>query len=375
MAFGLSNKRFSPIGVDFGADSVKLLQIVATDPPQLVAAGAMVLPESARRDTAARFTFLEDALKQLTRNATFKTRKVICSIPACQMLIHQLEIPRCEEDEVEQHVAQALRERLEVEPSRMVVRHYPVQQVMREGTMRQEVLCMAIPRETVMRYIETAQRARLDVIGMHAEPLTISKAFSHLYRRETDKARTTCFIDMGGATTKVVIAHGQTMVFAKAIHAAGDHLTRARARGEGVSFDEARTLRLRERSGETTPVPVAAEDDANGISTVTATHVILAPESETIECIIDELQLSVRHHQSLFPQRPIEKLVFLGGESHDVRICQRIAKALRIGAQLGDPLAHLVRINQSGATPGVDMRLPQPGWAVPLGLCLSEANL
>ena len=91
---------------------------------------------------------------------------------------------------------------------------------------------------------------------------------------------------------------------------------------------------------------------------------------EVFDCLLDELTLCVRYHQTLFPDRAVEKLVFLGGESRHVGLCQKIAQSLRIGAQLGDPLARLVRGNGDPG-PGVDLRQPQPGWAVPVGLCLT----
>jgi hypothetical protein len=96
--------------------------------------------------------------------------------------------------------------------------------------------------------------------------------------------------------------------------------------------------------------------------------------SETLDCLLDELQLCIRYHQGVFPSRPIEKLVFLGGESLHVSTCQRIARTLRIGAQLGDPLARLMRMNPDKGSAGLDLRRPQPGWAVPLGLCLSDVE-
>ena len=71
------------------------------------------------------------------------------------------------------------------------------------------------------------------------------------------------------------------------------------------------------------------------------------------------------------PDLKIEKLVFLGGESRHISTCQAIAKSLRIAAQLGDPLARLVKITQvDSAGSGVELNQPQPGWAVPFGLCL-----
>ncbi len=396
MAFGLSSKRYSPIGVDFGVDSIKLLQIVPTDPPQFVAAGAVSVPEAVRNDPAARYAFVADALRDLTRTQPFKGRKVICSIPAWQMILHQFDLVRADGVDLDQQVGEELRERLNIEPLRMVVRGFPVHEAVREGASRQEVIALAIGRDAVMRYIDAARRAKLDVIGMHAEPVAVLRAFGHLYRRADDAQRTTCFIDIGAATTKVVIAHGQTMVFARTIHAGGDQITQELARDRKVSFDEARLLRIRAvaagRAGGASPtsdasedVPLMATSRLRGVGAALAAEpsvatgvrpVTTAPTAEdAIQCIIDELQLCVRYHQSLFPNRRIEKLVFVGGEAHHVKHCQTIARALRIGAQLGDPLARMVRLGQVVEPTGVDLRQPQPGWAVPLGLCLSEANL
>ncbi|MEL7087798.1 MAG: hypothetical protein AAGL98_05050, partial [Planctomycetota bacterium] len=67
MAFGKPKSRVSPIGIDFGADSIKLLQVVPGDPPELVALGSATVPEEARSDLTARQAFLEDALPSLLR--------------------------------------------------------------------------------------------------------------------------------------------------------------------------------------------------------------------------------------------------------------------------------------------------------------------
>ena len=59
------------------------------------------------------------------------------------------------------------------------------------------------------------------------------------------------------------------------------------------------------------------------------------PTADTLDCLVDELQLSIRYHQSLFPGRQVEKLVFLGGEARSSRPARKSPGALRIGAQLG----------------------------------------
>ncbi len=407
--FGLNKTRYSPIAVDFGADSLKLLQVTLTDPPQLLAAACAVVPEHARTDPGARHAFFLESLKHLLRTQPFKGNKAVCYIPAYQTLVQHFQVPRSEGDDLQDQAALHLRQRMNVDPSRMVIRTFPVTHIVRDGATRQELICLAASRDAIMGHLETAHRAKLDIVGMQCEPVAILQAFGHLYRDGDAAARTTCFIDMGGATTKVVIAHGMEMVFAKTIHAAGDHFTRNLAAAKKLSFSEARTLRI-QTIGHTPPAPAmpapprepmvagvsagqAAEECgafamiAAQMAAERATRTAPAPatqtaasseslpaDADTLECLIDELQLSIRYHQTIFPNRPVEKLIFLGGESNHIQTCQAIARALRIGAQLGDPLARLSKINQKSKNAGVDTQAAQPGWGVPLGLCLGTVT-
>lgn len=402
MGFGWSKTNYSPIAVDFGADSVKLLQVVNSDPPQLVAAAMAVLPDEARTNPGARHVFFANAIRDLLKKAPFRGRSAVCSIPAYQTLVQHIQIQRIEQEDFAAQIGLQLRQRLNVDASRMVIRHFEVAEVIRDNTPKQEVICMAASRESVMQHMQTAQKAKLDVVGMHCEPVAILRAFEHLYRGDT--SRTTCFIDLGAATSKVIIAHGSQMVFAKTIHAAGDHFNRHRAKLDNLSFLEAREARIREAAvteevstvapttvHETAPASkpadsagsaglammaarIAAERGAAAPQPARAAEPNMSPAmQETLDCLVEELQLCVRYHQTIFPGRNIEKLVFLGGESRNTWLCQRIARSLRIGAQLGDPLARLVKLAGPSVVEGVDFRLSQPGWAVPMGLCLSEA--
>jgi hypothetical protein len=47
---------------------------------------------------------------------------------------------------------------------------------------------------------------------------------------------------------------------------------------------------------------------------------------------------------------------------------------LRLPAQVGDPLARY-RSEQGVTTPGVNVDEPQPGWAVPCGLCIAPTDM
>ncbi|MEO0513933.1 MAG: pilus assembly protein PilM [Planctomycetota bacterium] len=366
MAFGKPKSRLSPIGIDFGADSLKLLQIVPGDPPELVALGSATVPEEARTDLKARQAFLQEALPSLLRRHAFKQKRVMLSIPAFQTLVNHFVINRVEAKEIDGQVDLALRTRLGVEPNSMVIRNYPGAEMYRDGSPKQEVITFAAHRDIVMRYIDMANRLKLEVVGMHCEAPCVLRAFEHVGQAgPNDRGRTVAYIDLGAATTKIIIARGAKMLLAKTVHAGGDQWTRKLATDHNMEFAEARLARVAEASG-----------DGPAVATATSAATDAEPmDCETTECLIDELGLTFRHYQSRYPDQPIEKIVFLGGEANRIQTCQQLARSVHVAAQLGDPFARLSRINAGDSPMGIDLAQPQPGWAVALGLCLSEANL
>ena len=399
MAFGFSKMRVSPIAIDFGNERLKLLQLVPGNPPQLLAAATAPVPEAARGDVMARQQFFAQALRDLLKQQPFKGRRAMCSLPAYQTLVQNLELGRSDEDTVDGLIASQLRERMNVDPGRMVIRHHSLGQVVRNGTTMQHVLCLAASRETVMQYITLCGEAKLDLVGMHSEPMAILRAFAGSGAEEDGPS--VCYIDIGAATTKLVIAHGGAIKFAKTMHVAGNHLKGQAVPAQTAAIGQAGLQHASEYEGGNqviggAPAPRGTGDGAEGTGlamlNAAASRDADAPaqtsaphsgsqlnssdgDTEAIECLIDELQMCLRYNQSLFPKKPVEKLVFLGGGARHVQVCQRIARAVRVAAQLGDPLARMARVSAPKAAVGVDLNEPQPGWSVPFGLCHSEANL
>ncbi len=367
MAFGKTKSRISPIAIDFGADSLKLLQIIPGDPPELVALGSTTVPEAARTDLNARHEFLSDALPTLLRRQPFRNRRVMLSTPASQTLVNNLLISRCPPNEINGQVDLALRERLGIEPTRMVIRNYEACEVTRQDRPMQEVIIFAAGRDVVMRYVDLMNRLKLEVDGMHCEAACVLRAFSYLDagRDTADREDATAFIDLGAATSKIVIARGGKMLLAKTIHAGGDHWTRRLAADRNMAFAEARLMRVAEAAG----------GGADAASTATATLAGDGDEDcDTTACLVDELRMTFRHHDARHPGHPIRRLVFVGGEAQRHELCRRLARSVGVAAQLGDPFARLSRINAGTSPLSVDLSQPQPAWAVALGLCLSDAN-
>jgi Tfp pilus assembly PilM family ATPase len=96
---------------------------------------------------------------------------------------------------------------------------------------------------------------------------------------------------------------------------------------------------------------------------------------ETVQRLVDELDLCRRYYESTFPNRPVDRLLFVGGEARQRMLCQHIAREMQVAAQVGDPMIRMARTCEIGLESGIDRRQPQPGWAVAIGLSMGPANI
>jgi Tfp pilus assembly PilM family ATPase len=226
---------------------------------------------------------------------------------------------------------------------------------------RTDVLCTAVPRTIVDRLLTACRAAKLELVGIHDEFTTLLRAFAAASPTVDDSGVTTVYLDIGAAATEVVVAHGKQLAFARTISVGG--LLFDEYAGESLGYDAvgAHNARLEVDAAE-----------ASGGAIVTE---LKSPDlSEPIAMLCEEIGLCLRYHETLFPSRSVDRVVLTGGESRCRALCLRMARRLRLPAQLGDALALVTR---TGAEPamGVDLSKPQPGWSVVLGVCLSPTDL
>ena len=423
MRFGMFTAQHSPIAVDFGTSSVKVLQIGMGERPSLLGAACMDVPEHARQSPDQLFRYYAHQLPVLLQASRFKGRRAVCAIPSGQTLIQHMQLAPIEGVSTDDLVKAQLQTQMGCVPESVVVRTVNVGNVQRGEQSKAETICFAIARDTVMRYIELLQKCKLEVVGAHTEIVSMVRAFDHLSRRKSDHEVTTVFVDLGSGGTRVAITHGRDIVFARYIQVGGRHfdqqiasalhcdLSSARAHRLSIqSIEEATSVRRADPSGgEARSADVVATGEA-AAGNLPATQAgpqaegltvdvqeerrigVVPPElnnpleprdaptraanvdlSELLDTITDELSMCLRYHQVLFPDRRIDRAIFLGGETRQMWVCQHIVKELGFPAQMGDPLARLVQTKEV-RTPGLTLGAPQPGWAVACGLCMTPTN-
>ena len=420
----------SPIGVDFGSDCLRIAQVEQSDKEyRLVAAASADVPAHVRNDPAARFTYFGETVRELLTQGSFRGRRIVLNLPASMMYIQHLRLPKMDDEALKKALVWEARGKLPIDPTQAVLRHIVAGEIYHDQEPKYEVILMAARRDWVEQYLAAAAKARLDVVGMNVEPKALLDCFSHIFRRKTDTEITTCFVDIGCTASRAVIARSARIQFARVIPVGGEHFSRAVSAALQIPLEEARLLRMKlaasqpqedprarrtaspgeppasagdpiegtgfallnaavaaagKRDGTTTAAPMetteaaparaaAAEPQTAGaVSPVDRERVEQACR-EPMGRLVEELALCRRYYEATFPNQPVERLVFVGGEAHQRALCAGIAREMGIAAQVGDPLARMVRQSEVGIESGIDRRTQQPAWAIAVGLSVGPA--
>ncbi|MBL0927753.1 MAG: hypothetical protein IBJ11_08890 [Phycisphaerales bacterium] len=414
----------SPIAVDFGTASLKLLQVEPGPskeaPPTLVAAAALDTPDELIDKDNERLAWQVDSLPALMKQAGFKGRRAVCSVSASHAFVQHVQVQKIEGMPVLPLLAEQLRGFTGRDPTQLILRHIEVGEVVRSGNKLTEILTIAIPREVVFAYMKALKGCKLDPVGVHCEHMALLRTFDSITRRETDVNLTSLYVDLGYGYTKVVMAHGREAVLAKTITLGGKHLDLAIAQATGLGRADARLRRcMKAEARAEARRPIGAPAPAGGalppnasfggaglaaaardaekaaiaaeerrVGATPAGHCELPSEAfpepaaaptaaaarEAMDTLTEEVAMTLRYYQALFPQRKVDRAIFVGGESRQIDVCRHIAKSLRLPAQVADPVSRLGR-SQNASFQNLDLAQSQPGWAVPLGLCLSPTEL
>lgn len=358
MPLKMVRARTLPIGVDLGTTAVRMAQMRTIDEAvELLAAGAAPLKRST--SPPERLESLGGAIRDVLKFNAFKSRQAILSLPAELAFVQHVKLPKLSAQETASALTWELQGKLPFAAEDAIIRHMVAGDVFGEGEARQEVIAVAADRAVIEQFVKMAGKAGLEVVGVNIDACAIAECFGRLFRRTDDAARTILFLDLGAASTQVVLTHGDRIVFARNLAMGGDALDQALAGGLKIPVEQARALRRDSKKGQQDR---AAEDELY--------HLLDKP----VGALADELLQCLRYYESVFRNQSVERAIFVGGQAYDKRLCQQLAQRLNLTAQIGDPLVRIRRAEGAGLDIGLDRREPQPDWAVAVGLSLGAAG-
>jgi type IV pilus assembly protein PilM len=313
------NSKTPTIGIDVGRSAIKLAQVGLGDDqtPRLVASASIEVSAAQRATAAGPLEALGQSIDETLTQSGFRGRRVILGLPATYVHIDRVRLAATlAEDEIQKSVAFECTDRLPFPPSRAKLRHHVAGQVYENDEQRHEVIVMAVRQDVTERLLSIAAKAKLEVVGLRPEPLALAETFG---RDGSDRCR--AIVDIGHGATRLYVARGARIEFARSIGIGWQHMGPRPAAAEERGEWEA-TL---------------AGGSSAGVMTTEARST--ATNIDAIRRLARDLSLSLHYHAETFPTSSVAELIFVGGASLHRRTCQQIAAALGVQSRPADLVA------------------------------------
>ena len=353
MHYWLLKNRPYPIGVDMGDDALKVAQLAPVSAGlssrkrengkriSLIAGGSENLPADVEPGSANWQRWAIKAIRELTANGQFHGRDVIAAIPASNVFIDHIKMPKIKDgfgsdDERTDAIFSMIEQKLPFEPVRknVMVKYLPAEE--------DNVLVIAAERKIIDRHLAIYEKAQRTIKSIGVWPIVLTNSYTSFFgRRKADIEAVVMLICIETNCTNVVICRAKTLLFARSI-------------------------------------PIGAKQlDSN--SDPKSDEGCLETQNIVTRLVL-ELNACRRHFNSMYRKAQMERLVFISGRAVDRDICTTIAKQLEMPAQIGDCLAAVEMANP--CVPGIDRRISasaqtapqmpeQINWAIAFGLSLS----
>ena len=323
MLWFLKNRTYS-IGVDVGRDSLKLVQLGENGGHiSVIAGGSENRPKNVNAGSASWQRWAIETIRKLTANGRFRGREAIAALPASELFIDHIRMPRVDNDKLPDAICSKIKQKLPFEPDDAMIKYIP--------TEEDNVLVIAAERKIIDRHLAVYEKAGLTIKSIGVWPVALTNSYTRFFaRRKTDVEAVAMLLDIEANCTNVVICRHKALLFARSI-------------------------------------PIGAKQ---------------LDGDEIVARLVLELTSCRRHFASMYPKAQVERLLFLSGQAVDKDICTTIAKQLEMPAQMADCLAAVKMPNpcRSGRDPKrpeerlglpIERRNCRVNWATAFGLSLS----
>lgn len=396
--FNLFGGKICPIGIDLGSHSLKMLQLAKVGAGwSLVAAAEAPVPGSIAENVSALQEWRITTIKRLLAAKPFKTRKVVTCLPSREILVQHLRVATMGEEELKKALPWEAQEKLPFDTQQAMLRHIVAGEVYDGDESKLEVILMAASRAALQRHLNLIERTKLEIKSIGVEPCALVNSFAHLLGQAEKIEGATILIDLGHTSSKVVIAHGPKVVFARTLDLGARQMIHAVGKGLQMGYEQAtrcyENLGKGQRADETAGQSAAKDHASMGESfhgaADTATTTLEEKHAKDVEAdqiqailaseldnLCEEIRSCVRYHNLLFEAQAVARVIFVGGQGHHRALCQKLAQGLKLPAQLGDPLARVAPQSLTGAHSDLQAGRRHCQWAVAFGLSMGtfEAN-
>lgn len=342
----------SVVGIDIGTSGLRGVEVsdAGKAHPKLIRYHEIPLPEGAvNRGEVAEPNTVAAALRTLWSSGGFKSKNVVLGVGNHRALARDLAVPKMPMKRIRETLPFLVADMLPVPVAEALLDFYPINEGEGESGPEINGLLIVAVKEAVQGNIAAVQLAGLTVVEVDLIPFAVSRAVC----RGTKFDGAVALIDVGLATTSVVIALDGVPQFVRLIPAGGGDLTRALMLGLSVDAPTAESVKR--------------EHELASPSTEQSAEATIITEA-TSE-LLNSLRNTVNYFANTRPHIPVTGIVLSGGGARLGGFAQALGALTRLPIVAADPFASVafgrgVDVAALHATNGV--------FTVALGLALGS---
>jgi type IV pilus assembly protein PilM len=249
------------IGLDIGSTAVRAVELTGSDPPSVVKAAQVPLPQGAVENGEVKDPqAVAEALRELWERGGFKAKRVFMGVGNQRVVVREIALPFLPEKELRASLGFQVQEFIPMPVDEAVLDYDPIGEFEQDDRTMLRMLLVAAQRQMVDTVISAATGAKLEPVGLDLVPFAMVRSVGTTgvgmdLEDEGDEA----VIDIGAHVTNIVVHARGTVRFVRILPSGGRDITLAIARGIGVDDEAAERLKRGEDVAVVTSAPAAAE--------------------------------------------------------------------------------------------------------------------
>ena len=304
------------VGLDIGTRTIKVIELEGEGNFTLRASGVVAYSGDSIEnlsDDQSTAAFAEIIMK-LFKAAGVRSRDIAISLPESLVFTRTVSLPALTNQEVAAAIKWEAEQYIPIPVKEAIIQHQIMERD--EGPMGGvRVLLVAAPRTLVEKYIKVVNAARLNVVAVETELLSLA-------RSTAPKNQTALLVDFGARSVDIAIAKNSQLVFSRSIPSAGEALTRALAQGLKISLKEAEEYKR-----------------TYGLSSNQLEGRVRQALASIIAGVIDEIKKSIHFYQSEEKGLAPTSTVISGGGAGMPELISYLSNALGTEVLIANPFS------------------------------------
>lgn len=362
LAASASVRHMPPIGADFAAERLNLVQVAAhcgAGQKHSVRAAASLAYPLPREELFATPRVLRQFVQQALASAPFSGRRIWSALSPADVRILPLTVSLAAGQSEAQAVARATREQLGADAGDAVVDYYHIRSVDDDSAERQVLVAVA-PRTQVLAQLAVLEQAGLDPVALDIGPAAIARLLAAI--GSDDFNQSVLLINFGVHKSYLTVIWGRRLMLDREIDFGETQLAGKLAQSLGMPAQIARGLMFEHGIG----ARHAARGSADGAGIASVIREILHPE---FRLLAEELLRTQVYVASRTRGSTLSRVYLNGSLARYPDIGQRLAELVALPVDVLDPFeAFLPAAEASPAFDGIGANL-----ALAAGLALRGA--